>query len=128
MKKAVVTTRDLRIFGFIWGLIFAVISYKSEQLFLFAAVISVAFFFSAAACPGIYLQIKFYQNWVKFGNVLGKINGFLISFILFYGVFAPTGIILKLLKKDLLSKKLDASKSSYFIDRVAQPSSMKNQF
>lgn len=127
MKKEI-TERDLRIFGFIWGLIFVIIAYKSERFFLFAAVISVAFFFSAIAFPSVYLQIKFYQSWIKFGDVLGKINGFLISFILFYGVFAPIGIILKLLKKDLLSKKLNTSTSSYFIDRTTQPGDMKNQF
>ncbi len=78
--------------------------------------------------PRIFLQIKIYQTWIKIGDFIGKINGFLISFVLFFGVFSPIGIFLKLLKKDPLKRKIDLQKSSYFIDRVKQPGSMKNQF
>ncbi len=125
MHKKEITNCDLRIFGLIWSVIFTVTALKFSKLFIFIALL---FLVSAIFFPKIYLQIKFYQNWVKFGDVLGKINGFLISFILFYVVFAPTGIILRLLKKDLLNKKLDAKAISYFITRSVQPQNMRNQF
>lgn len=128
MKKKEVTTKDLKIFGLIWGAIFAFIAYKSEGLKTIFTTISTAFFLSALTYPKIYLHTKFYPLWIKFGDFLGKVNGFLISFILFYGIFSPVGIVLKLMKKDLLSKKLDPTSSSYFIDRKLQPGDMKNQF
>ena len=124
MKKEI-TKSDLRVFGLIWAVIFTIIAYKFSKLFI---AIAILFLLSAVFFPKIYLQIKFYQNWVKFGDFLGKINGFLISFILFYGVFTPIGIILKLLRKDLLNKKLDAKSESYFINRATQPLEMRNQF
>jgi hypothetical protein len=40
----------------------------------------------------------------------------------------PIGIILKILRKDLLRKKIDKLSTSYFIDRELQPQNMKNQF
>ncbi len=120
-----ISSRDLRIFGLIWALIFAFFSYKFSQNFLIPVAI---FIIVSALRPQLFTQIKFYQSWIKFGNFLGKINGFLISFILFYAVFMPAGIVLKLLKKDLLRKKLNKSASSYFIDRKTQPGDMKNQF
>lgn len=128
MKKKEVTPKDLRVFGLIWGAIFAAIAYKSAQAFTLFSLISATFFLSALICPKIYLRIKLYPLWIKFGDFLGKINGFIISFILFYGIFSPVGIILRVLKKDLLSKKLNSSAESYFIDRKVQPGDMKNQF
>jgi Saxitoxin biosynthesis operon protein SxtJ len=127
MKKEI-TARDLRIFGLIWGFIFAFFTYKSEDFMIFFGLVSLGFIFSAIISPRIYLDLKLYQGWVKFGEILGKINSFIIIAILFYGVFTPAGIMLRLLKKDLLNKKLDRLKTSYFIDRKTQPGSMKQQF
>ncbi len=128
MDSKKITNRDLKIFGIIWGIIFSAIGYHSSAFIEIFAFLAIVFFLTALFYPRIYLQTKIYQNWVKFGNVLGKVNGFLISFILFYGVFVPTGVILKVLRKDLLNKKLDKAANSYFIDRKEQPGDMKNQF
>ncbi len=127
MKKEV-TTKDLRIFGIIWGVIFYFLAYKYRTLTTLLGSISLVFFVSAIIYPTIYLQIRFYQNWIKFGDAAGKINGTIITFILFYTIFVPTGFVLKLFKKDLLLKKLDPSSDSYFIDRNTQPADMRNQF
>lgn len=127
MKKEV-TARDLKIFGLIWAVIFLIIAYKSESLRVFGAIVATVFFCTALMNPQIYLHTKIYQSWIKIGDFLGKINGFLISAILFYGIFTPVAIILRLLKKDLLNKKLSPAANSYFVDRKEQPSNMKNQF
>ena len=133
--KREVTTRDLRVFGLIWGIIFVIIAYNispesanGAKWSIIFSCLSLASIFIAVANPRVFIKIKFYQTWIKIGNFLGKVNGFLISFILFYGIFAPVGIILRILKKDLLSKKLDRLADSYFIDRKSQPGDMKNQF
>ncbi len=128
MHKKEISQRDLKIFGLIWAAIFLVIAYKSKNHAMVFIVIASVFLLTAIFQPQIYLRIKLYQNWIKFGNILGKINGFIISFILFYGIFAPVGIVLRMLGKDLLAKKADPFASSYFIDRKSQPGDMKNQF
>lgn len=127
MKKEI-SVRDLRVFGLIWATIFLIISFKSDKFQLVAILISASFLITALICPKIYRQTKIYENWIKIGDFLGKINGFLISFILFYGIFTPSAIVLRLLKKDLLHKKLNSSATTYFIDRKTQPGDMKNQF
>ena len=127
MKKEI-SVLDLRVFGLIWAAIFLIISFKSDKFQLVAILISASFLITALICPKIYRQTKIYENWIKIGDFLGKINGFLISFILFYGIFTPFAITLRLLKKDLLHKKLNSSAASYFIDRKTQPGDMKNQF
>ena len=128
MEQAKITQRDLKIFGLIWSAIFVFLFYNQIWFPTFFLILSLGFLSVSILQPQIFKQIKLYQNWVKFGNILGKINGFLISFVLFYGIFTPTALILKLLKKDLLNKKLNPTASSYFIDRTSQPGDMKNQF
>jgi len=126
--KKEISVRDLRVFGLIWATIFLIISFKSDKFQLVAILISASFLITALIYPKIYRQTKIYENWIKIGDILGKINGFLISFILFYGIFTPSAIVLRLLKKDLLHKKLNSSAASYFVDRKTQPGDMKNQF
>lgn len=123
-----ISTKNLRVFGFIWALIFAYLSYKNILSGKIFFVLFCIFFATSILQPQLFLKTKIYQNWVKFGNILGKINGFLISSILFFLIFTPGALILKILKKDLLNKKLNSSATSYFIDRKLQPGDMKNQF
>ncbi|MBM3579630.1 MAG: hypothetical protein FJX34_02510 [Alphaproteobacteria bacterium] len=120
--------KDLRIFGLIWALIFAFFFLKKIFFPLLFLLLSVGFLIISLLRPQLFVQIGFYQNWVKFGNILGRVNGFLISAILFYGIFTPTAFALKLLKKDLLKKKPNPAATSYFIDRDSQPGDMRNQF
>lgn len=123
---------QLRNFGLIWSLIFLVIALqpllKANDINKLMLAIAVFFLITSLAYPKIFQITNFYSGWIKFGNFVGKINSKIIIFILFYFVFLPIGIILKILKKDLLNKKIDKACSTYFIDRKTYPSSMKNQF
>lgn len=76
----------------------------------------------------LYSKLYLYQGWVAFGEFVGKINSKIILFALFFGVFSPVGIFLRIIRKDLLHKKIDKNASSYFIKRTTQPGSMVNQF
>jgi hypothetical protein len=59
---------------------------------------------------------------------MGKVNSKIIISVLFFFIFAPIGIFLRLIKKDLLNKKLNKKVESYFVKRETQPGSMINQF
>ena len=131
-KADVQITKQLRTFGFIWSAIFAIIAFypllKDGNVRLIPLYISL-FFIAVSLCyPKIYKITYFYQGWIKFGDVVGKINSKIIIFILFYAVFLPISIMLKICGKDLLDKKMDKSKDSYFVDRQDHAVNMKNQF
>ena len=64
--------------------------------------------------------------WFKFGMLLGRIVSPIIMGLVFFGVVTPTGLIMKLFKKDLLRLKRN-EKKSYWIERKTK-SEMKNQF
>lgn len=54
-----------------------------------------------------------YIGWMKFGNVMNWINTRIILGIMFYGMFMPLGLIMRLFGKDPMHRKLDSSTSSY---------------
>jgi len=72
-----------------------------------------------------------YIQWMKVAHAIGAtITGLILS-LMFYGIFGITGIILRLLKKDLLNEKLEPQASSYWIKKTKDPSGKKyyeNQF
>lgn len=72
--------------------------------------------------------MNFYKVFIKFGNLIGGIISKIIMFVLYFGLFTPVSIFLKIIAKDLLNKKVDKSKKSYWIERESQPQSMKQQF
>ena len=58
---------------------------------------------------------------MKIGHVLGWINTRIILAIMFYLLFFPIAIIMKILGKDPLYKKLDSKLSSYRKESLPQP-------
>ena len=65
--------------------------------------------------------------WFKFGLFLGKIVSPLVMGFIFFIVVTPTGIIMRLMRKDLLNLKYN-QKKTYWIDKTGPKSKMKNQF
>jgi len=58
-----------------------------------------------------------YKYWMKGAQFIGSVITGIILFILFYFVFTPVGIATRILRKDLLDKKLQPEKDSYWIKR-----------
>ena len=60
----------------------------------------------------MFLQ-PIYIVWMKFGNMMNWINTRLILGLVFYGMFLPVGLILRILGKDPMQRQLADSISSY---------------
>ncbi|MDB4056846.1 hypothetical protein N9522_00665 [Candidatus Thioglobus sp.] len=116
--------KDLRIFAFIWSCIFIIIGLSLRINIFF--YISCAIIVIAIIKP--FLLNFSYKIWIKIGEFIGGIISKIIMFALYFGLFTPVSIFLKILRKDLLNKKVDKSKSTYWNNRERQPESMKNQF
>ena len=74
------------------------------------------------------LTTKIYNGWIKFGDTIGKVTSKIILFVLFFLLFTPIALFLRVIGKDLLDKKIKRDKKSYWIEREEQPTSMKYQF
>lgn len=119
-------TNRFRIFGFILSLLFLVTGFfLKSNMFLLIAILnfSISFFY-----PLFYYKSKIYFIFEILGNYIGRINSFLIIMFLFYFIFTPLSILFKLLQIDLLDKKINKEKKSYFRSRDFPPNSLKKQF
>ena len=65
--------------------------------------------------------------WIKFGELLGKIIAPIVMSIVFFLIVTPIGLILKIVKKDLLKLKFNNDKS-YWIEKSKTIESMDKQF
>ena len=65
--------------------------------------------------------------WFKFGIFLGRFVSPIVMGLVFFLVVTPTGLIMRMFKKDLLKLKKSNS-NTYWINRSEPKSDMKNQF
>lgn len=65
-----------------------------------------------------------YRNWMKFGVMMSGVMTPLIMGIVFYLVFAPIGIVMRLLGKDSMERKLDANTDTYRV--ISKQNPIKN--
>ena len=64
----------------------------------------------------------------KFGILLGGIISPMIMGVIFFSVVTPIGLFMKIMRKDLLGKKYDKKKETYWIKYKKPNSTMKKQF
>jgi len=65
--------------------------------------------------------------WFKFGILLGRFISPLIMGLVFFFVVTPTGILMRLLGKDLLNLKFN-NKDTYWVKNKTEKINMKDQF
>ena len=66
--------------------------------------------------------------WYRFGIFLGSIVSPIVMMIIYFFVVTPIGFLIKLLGKDILNKKYNKKKKSYWINRETPIGTMKRQF
>ena len=66
--------------------------------------------------------------WFKFGKMLGDIVAPIVMGVVFFVVVTPIGLVMKIMGKDLLNKKYDEKKISYWKKRDTPIGTMKRQF
>jgi hypothetical protein len=116
------------IFGilfFIFFLIVGIYPLKSGGVIrVWSVVLSLVFLTITIIRPNLFTFLN--KLWIQFGILLGKIISPLVMGLVFFLVVAPIGILVKILKKDVMGLKRRAS--SYWINREDKPQSMRKQF
>jgi hypothetical protein len=118
-----------RSFGIVFFVVFLIIALypllNGNDLKILYLIISLIFLILGLINSKILTPLN--RLWFKFGLLLGKFMSPLIMGIIFFLVVTPIGIIMRLLKKDLLNLKYDKI-NSYWINKTSPKSKMKNQF
>ncbi len=124
---------DLRKFGFTMGVVIVLLfglllPWILDHGFpLWPWIPAGAFWLTAAAAPALLAPV--YRGWMRFGHVLGWINTRIILGLMFFTVFLVVAVIMKLLRKDPLSRKLDKTLNSYRVpSEVRERNHMEKPF
>lgn len=119
-----------RSFGIVFSIVFLIISlyplYQGEQIRVWALFVSSLFLILAFTYPkSLSLPNKL---WFKLGIFLGLIVSPIVMALVYFLTVLPTGLIMRLIKKDLLNQKFDKNKKTYWISRNEKMGTMKNQY
>lgn len=120
-----------RSFGLTFAIVFALASLwpfmRSHGFRMWPLPIAVVFLILAIFRPSTLHRLN--VLWLKFGTLLSRIVNPIALGILFFGLFAPMGLLKRALGKDSLRLKWNKDDPSYWIERgPAKDASMLKQF
>ena len=118
-----------RSFGVVFFIIFLIIGLlpllNGNEVRIWAILICFVFLILGVLNSKILSPLN--KIWFKFGIFLGNFIAPIIMGIIFFLIVTPTGILVKLFKKDLLNLKKNDGKT-YWVEKKEQNSSLRNQF
>ena len=118
-----------RNFGIVFSVVFLIISLwpllSQNDVRIWSLVISGIFLILGLINSKLLLPLN--KIWFKFGLMLGNFIAPIIMGIVYFMVVTPTGLIMRLLGKDLLNLKKN-NKDTYWIDKDNSNNDLKNQF
>ncbi len=130
MKKDQVKVSSNRSFGFLFFVVFFVISLwplKSQgDLRLWTLILSLVFLVLGVLNSKLLTPLN--KLWFKFGILLGSIVSPIVMGAVFFIVVTPIGVIMRFAGKDLLRINKNKTISTYWIDRDKLKKTMKKQF
>ena len=118
-----------RNFGIVFFVVFLIIALwpvlKQNEIRIWSLIISFIFFVLGLINSKLLTPLN--KLWFKFGILLGNIISPIVMGIVFFLVVTPTGLIMKLFRKDPMNLKKNKS-DTYWIKKEKNLSRMKNQF
>ena len=118
-----------RNFGIVFSVVFLIVSLwpllSQNDVRTWSLIISGIFFVLGIIDSKLLLPLN--KIWFKFGIFLGNFISPVVMGIVYFMVVTPTGLIMKLLGKDLLNLKKN-NKDTYWIDKDNSKNDLKNQF
>ena len=129
MKNTEIKISSNKSFGVVFFIVFLLIAIypliNNGELRIWSSIIAIIFLILGLINSKVLTPLN--KLWFKFGLLLGKIVSPLIMGIIFFLVVTPTGLIMRIIGKDLLNLKFN-KKKSYWIEKSGPKSKMKNQF
>ena len=115
-------------FGILFFIFFLIIGFfpliSAGIIRIWSVVLSLVFLIITIIRPNLFTFLN--RSWIQFGIFLGKIISPIVMGLVFFFVVTPIGVLVRILKKDVMGLKRGAS--SYWINREDKLQSMKKQF
>ena len=129
-QKTKIKISSNRNFGLVFFAVFLIVGIwplmDGNSIRIWSVIISIIFLILGLLNSKILSPLN--QLWFKFGMYLGSIIAPIIMAVVFFIVVTPIGLFMKIMNKDLLNKKYDKKKISYWIKYNKPNSTMKKQF
>ena len=110
---------------FVFFLIIGLYPLKSDgAIRIWSVLFSLVFLIITIIRPNLFTFLN--KLWIKFGILLGRIISPIVMGLVFFLVVTPIGVLVRILKKDVMGLK--RGESSYWINREDKLQSMKKQF
>ena len=110
---------------FVFFLIIGLYPLKSDgAIKIWSVLFSLVFLIITIIRPNLFTLLN--KLWIKFGILLGRIISPIVMGLVFFFVVTPIGVLVRILKKDVMGLKRGAT--SYWINREDKLQSMKKQF
>tara|TARA_B100000767_G_scaffold268820_1_gene289698 strand:- start:463 stop:855 length:393 start_codon:yes stop_codon:yes gene_type:complete len=130
MKNTEIKLPSNKSFGIVFFIIFLIIGIwplkSGLDIRIVPLIISLIFLILGIFNSNLLKPLNFL--WMKFGLMLGKFMNPIIMAIIYYLTVVPTGLIFKVLNKNLLNIKKKNNQKSYWVIKEKSQSTMKNQF
>tara|TARA_B100000315_G_scaffold193836_1_gene184387 strand:- start:27 stop:422 length:396 start_codon:yes stop_codon:yes gene_type:complete len=130
LHKSKIKVSSNRSFGLVFFIVFIIIALwpltSEGSIRIWSIIVSLIFLILGLINSKLLTPLN--QLWFKFGITLGAIVAPVVMGIVFFLVVTPTSLILKIMGKDLLNKKYDKKKKTYWIKRNTPIGTMKRQF
>jgi hypothetical protein len=91
---------------------------------IWSVILSLVFLIITIIRPNLFTFLN--RLWIQFGVFLGKIISPIVMGLVFFFVVTPIGMLVRILKKDVMGLKRGAS--SYWINRKDKLQRMNKQF
>ena len=114
------------VFSFVFFLIALYSLFKGQDFHIWAFLIAFAFLMLGFWSPKTLIIPN--KLWFRFGMLIGHLMTPILMVLIYFIAVLPTGLIMRILGKDLLKTRLDKKAESYWIIRDEKMGPMKNQF
>ncbi len=91
---------------------------------IWSVILSLVFLIITIIRPNLFTFLN--RLWIQFGVFIGKIISPIVMGLVFFFVVTPIGVLVRVLKKDVMGLKRGAS--SYWINRKDKLQRMNKQF
>ena len=130
LLKSKIKISSNRNFGFIFFIVFLIVGLwpltYENPIRIWSVIISLIFLILGLMKSKLLTPLNIL--WFKFGMILGTIVAPITMGVVFFLVVTPIGLVMRIMGKDILNKKYDKKKKTYWISRYKNMGSMKKQF
>ncbi len=123
--------RDIRIVFLIFSAIFVVFTWRYYPSILSYVLMGLTLLILPIVAFSPIILRPVFKLWLKVAHVIGWFNTQLLLSIVFILIFAPTGLVMRLLRKDPMKRKMLAEKTywePYELEGLKDKSRYERQF